>query len=845
MVKKAVAEEPRSPEPAQKSRKVANEGPQVGGVFRYTLITVFASMIAILVGAWLIQTQLMSKSIDKYGSQMATSYAYQYAGFFNQVFSQASRQLSGVAAAGSTVRAVASGDPAQMASAAETIAASLGSKSQVFLIAEQHSTSEIPLGFAAQNMAERARRGEEIKAEVIPFKENPLLLLAYSVRDQQRVIGVLLVGFDLNEISANLKIFDANSGYMSLVQRFEDSPEEQTVLSYGSASHQSSPFAQSVETIHPNLRIVFSLNPQLLANDTAQLYWIAIAAMILLVIASIFLAHLLLRRALFRNSSMLLQFAESLLRRAPTPAGIQFDIDVFQEVASSLSRVPAAGGSDGTRAPVPAARRTARVGSLDVEISGEDASLLDADDDTQASGGASQLPDEIFRAYDIRGVVGKTLTEDTVRLLGQAIGSEALDAGQQAIYVGRDGRLSGPQLVEALIQGLTSTGCRVINLGMVATPLVYFACNNSAVKSGVILTGSHNPADHNGLKIVINGETLADKRIQGLKERVLKRNFRTGKGAAETQDIAPKYVERIRDDIVLARPMKIVVDCGNGIAGATAPGLLSSLGCSVIPLFCDVDGHFPNHHPDPSKPDNLRDLIAKVTSEGADLGLAFDGDGDRIGVVTPQGNIIWPDRLMMLFAKDLLMRSPGADIIFDVKCTRDLAAVISQHGGRPVMWKTGHSLIKAKLKETGAALAGEMSGHIFFNDRWPGFDDAMYAAARLLEILSLEVAPADEVFAEFPSNISTPELHINVSEDSKFRLVEQLQKQGDFSGGSVNTIDGVRVDYPASWGLVRASNTTATLVCRFEGRSEADLEQVRTVFRDQLLRIDSALRIPF
>lgn len=845
MVKKTTAEDQQGTaaqdKPEKKAKKAVGSG--VGGILRFTLITVFASMVAILVGAWLIESRLMAAGVEKYGNQLATSYGNQYAGFFNQIFSQASRQLSGVASTGSTVRAVASGDPATLATTAETIAASLGNKSRVFLIGENTPTTDIPLGYAALDMVERARRGEEIKAEVIPLPDQPLLLLAYSVRNEtQRIIGVLLVGFDLNEISANLKIFDANNGYMTLTQRFDDVPEPQSVLAYGPESSKNSPYKASVETIHPNLSVSFSLNPQLLASDTSQLFWIAMAAMILLVIASIFVANLALRHALRRNASMLLQYAESLVRRAPKPAGIQFDIDIFDEVAQSLARI-AQSSPEAARplATTSTARRASSHDALDVDISDEDSAFADAAEPAARS----VVAEEIFRAYDIRGVVGKTLTEDTVRLIGKAIGSEALDHNQSAIYVGRDGRLSGPQLVEALIEGLASTGCRVINLGMVPTPLVYFACANGNVKSGVMLTGSHNPADHNGLKIVINGETLSEKRIQALKERIQKNNFRSGKGAAETLDIAPKYTERVRDDIVLARPMKIVVDCGNGIAGALAPQLLSSLGSTVIPLFCDVDGHFPNHHPDPSKPDNLRDLIATVAAEGADLGIAFDGDGDRIGVVTPQGTIIWPDRLMMLFAKDLLMRNPGADIIFDVKCTRDLATVISQNGGRPIMWRTGHSLIKAKLKETGAALAGEMSGHIFFNDRWPGFDDAIYAAARLLEILSLEVAPIDEVFAEFPTNMSTPELHINVAEDRKFKLIEQLQKQGDFAGGSINNIDGVRVDYPTSWGLVRASNTTATLVCRFEGKTEQDLEQVRTIFRDQLLKIEPGLRIQF
>ncbi len=856
MVKKAKVEEAadtskENAAPARESKgKPASGGSKVGGLFRFTLTTVLVCGIAVLLGAFAIQKYVLDAEEKAHGDRLAQVYAQQFSGYYNQIFTQASRQLGGIVATGNLAELLTSGDDARISTEAAAIAASLANKSQVFLIANASAVAGIPLGFAAQDMAERAFRGEAVNAEIIPLKEQPLLLLAYSVRDAaNQVVGVLLVGFDLNEVSTNLKVFEASAGLMTLRQSFADTAEPQAVMSYGNASLAASPYVTEAATLHPNLKVQFALNPQIVAAQTGMTFMIVVGVMLLLVFASIVLTNLLLRRALRRNGSMLLQYAESLLKRAPIPVGIQFDVDVFDDIAQSLNRTARGGGAEQPANGGGAARRVARADVLDVDISAEDSSLLGGGGDHGTHGAAAapaiSIAPEIFRAYDIRGVVGKSLTDDTMRLLGQAIGSEALDRRQQAIYVGRDGRLSGPQLLEALIQGITSTGCRVVNLGMVPTPLVYFAAATTGIKSGVMLTGSHNPPDYNGLKIVIDGETLADQRIQGLRQRIEKREFRSGNGSAESLDIAPKYLERVRDDIVLARPMKIVVDCGNGVAGAIAPQLLSGIGCQVIPLFCDVDGHFPNHHPDPSKPENLNDLVAKVLSEKADIGLAFDGDGDRIGVVTPQGNVIWPDRLMMLYAKDLLMRSPGADIIFDVKCTRDLASVISQNGGRPVMWRTGHSLIKAKLKETGAALAGEMSGHIFFNDRWYGFDDALYSAARLLEILSLEVAGADEVFAEFPINVSTPELNINVSEDAKFRIVEALQKQGNFGNGSVSTIDGVRVDYPEAWGLVRASNTSPVLVARFEGRTAEDLETVRTLFREQLLKVEPSLRIPF
>ncbi|WP_218568612.1 phosphomannomutase/phosphoglucomutase [Pseudomonas sp. 2FG] len=458
---------------------------------------------------------------------------------------------------------------------------------------------------------------------------------------------------------------------------------------------------------------------------------------------------------------------------------------------------------------------------------------------------APNLPASIFRAYDIRGVVGDTLTPETAYWVGRAVGSESIACGEPNVSVGRDGRLSGPELVQSLIQGLLESGCQVSDIGMVPTPALYYAANVLAGKSGVMLTGSHNPPDYNGFKIVVAGDTLANEQIQALRQRIETNDLASGMGSVEQVEILERYFKQIRDDIALAKPLKVVVDCGNGAAGVIAPQLIEALGCSVIPLFCDVDGNFPNHHPDPGKPENLVDLIAKVKEENADLGLAFDGDGDRVGVVTNTGTIVYPDRLMMLFAKDVVSRNPGADIIFDVKCTRRLGALISGYGGRPVMWKTGHSLIKKKMKETGALLAGEMSGHIFFKERWFGFDDGIYSAARLLEILSQDKRDAEQVFAAFPSDLSTPEINITVTEESKFSIIDALQRDGHWGEGSITTLDGVRVDYPKGWGLVRASNTTPVLVLRFEADSAEELQRIQEVFRAQLYTVAPALNLPF
>lgn len=455
----------------------------------------------------------------------------------------------------------------------------------------------------------------------------------------------------------------------------------------------------------------------------------------------------------------------------------------------------------------------------------------------------SSVPDSIFRAYDIRGVVGDSLTPAVVYHIGRAIGSEAAAAGQSHVIVAMDGRISGPDMSGALMRGLQESGRNVLDIGMVPTPVLYYATHILESQTGVMVTGSHNPADYNGFKIVIDGKTLAGEDIQRLLQRIKTQDYSSGQGGHQKLSVSSNYLERITEDIALAKPLKVVVDSGNGVAGKLGPKLMTSLGCETTELFCEIDGTFPNHHPDPGKPENLQDLIAKVKEVGADIGLAFDGDGDRVGVVTPNGKIIYPDRLLMLFALDVIKRNPGAEIIYDVKCSRLLQPMLENVGGKPTMWKTGHSLIKAKMQETGAALAGEMSGHIFFKERWYGFDDGLYGAARLLEILAEDGRDADTIFAEIPEDISTPEINIKVTDEGKFEIISKLQAI-EYPGGNVSTIDGVRVDYPDGWGLVRASNTTPMLVLRFEAETQEALDRIRDQFQTNLHSVSADLTIP-
>jgi len=445
------------------------------------------------------------------------------------------------------------------------------------------------------------------------------------------------------------------------------------------------------------------------------------------------------------------------------------------------------------------------------------------------------ISSSIFKAYDIRGIVEKELTPEVVKLIGMAIGSESIAQGERGIVVGRDGRLTGPMLSESLISGLIESGCHVVDIGMVPTPLVYFATYTKGASSGVMVTGSHNPPEYNGFKIMIAGETLAADKIQNLYSRIVNQQFSSGSGSSTSINIDQDYMDTIKSDIVLERELNIVVDCGNGIAGNIAPKLFESLGAKVTKLFCLVDGRFPNHHPDPSNPENLEDLIKEVIDTGADLGLAFDGDGDRLGLVDNNGNVIWDDQQMILYARDVLSRKPGAKIIFDVKCSSLLPKDISEHGGEPIMSRTGHSFIKNKLKETDAELGGEMSGHIFFKDRWYGFDDALYTAARLLEIISKTDKTCAEIFAELPSGVSTPEINIHFDKQGQqYDAMEALSNSIDFPGSEINTLDGVRVDYENCWGLVRASNTTPCLVLRFEGSDKEALNSIKSQFKDWL-----------
>ena len=455
------------------------------------------------------------------------------------------------------------------------------------------------------------------------------------------------------------------------------------------------------------------------------------------------------------------------------------------------------------------------------------------------------ITEDIFRAYDIRGIVETALTPDAVQQIGQAFATEALSQNQKTVVIGRDGRLSSPELAKRLSEGLRAGGCDVIDIGMVPTPVLYYATHKLKTGTGIMVTGSHNPPQYNGLKMLIAGNTLFGDSIKALYHSIIENKLNTGTGTHSEQNVIPDYLDTIVNDIKLEKPLNIAVDCGNGVAGVLATELFTRLGCNVTELFCDVDGNFPNHHPDPSKPENLVDMQNAMKQNALDIGLAFDGDGDRVGILDDKQNILWADRQMMLYSADVLKRKPGALIIFDIKSTSNLGSYIKDLGGDPLMWKTGHSFIKAKMKETGAELAGEMSGHIFFKERWFGFDDGLYSGARMLEIISQSDESTSTIFEALPDSFNTPELQIDFEEGEHYKFMEKFIANANFDNAETMTIDGIRVNYAEGWGLIRPSNTTPCLVLRFEANDENTLNDIKNIFKTQLLAVDSDLKLPF
>ena len=859
------------------------------GIWTGALIIIGLSVAGLLVSAGVLWLQLVKDTNATHAAAITEAAAARYAALVDSRVAGLRTELGAMASAPDTVAALTSGDPARMAAASRRLTGLLAHAERMEIIpaggARVDLDAAVPISYAAVDVIQRAETQPFVGPDGVKLDgQNSRFYAAHPIIDGGGVAGVLFAALSAEYLLEPIRLFGDVPGRMTLEQRFEGT-EPVTLLQWGEVDGDAE--ARVVQdTRLPHWRVALEPDPAAIAPVAGATDLLtALAAALGLMLAGVLFAFSSLSRKLRHDSGVLLEQASNAIRgRRLQPQ--RYQLNAFHDMAREIGRMarpgrdvdderPAAAGpaarSAGTRGPAkqpeePDQERDEVADLLDDEPDkdrkaggrarrGDDDFLevssagsardnfgIEVTEDTSPLAMGLELAPEIFRSYDIRGITTQDLTEEVVYWIGRAFAAEARDAGRQRVAVGRDGRHSSAPLRDALSRGLTEGGVDVLDIGQVPTPVLYFATHVLDTGTGIMITGSHNPPEYNGLKMMIAGVTLAEERIQALRARIEENRLSEGDGDIETVDVAGQYLDRIVDDVVVAQPLKVVVDCGNGVAGNLAPTLISQLGCEVVPLYCDVDGDFPNHHPDPAEPENLEDLITVVKAEKADLGLAFDGDGDRVGVVTASGEIIWPDKLLMLYAQDIVARNPGADIIYDVKCSRHLNSLIADLGGRPIMWKTGHSHIKAKIKETGALLAGEFSGHICFGERWYGFDDALYSAARLLEILGATEASADELFAQFPITYSTPELKIRTTEQAKFEVIQRLAIDGDFSGGTITTIDGVRVDYPDGWGLIRASNTSPVLSLRFEADGQASLDRIQDVFQAQLATIDPELK---
>ncbi|MFT5560229.1 MAG: phosphomannomutase/phosphoglucomutase [Sulfitobacter sp.] len=701
-----------------------------------------------------------------------------------------------------------------------------------------------PFTYTSLDLVNKAEQGETVYPEAINANGRWVIGLAAPIKppSSDAIRGTLMVYLDtaalLDEISEEIQ------GSVTIIQAF-NSNQQTEFLQAGEGTGD----ILERDLINKVWKLQFQPSEALSNASIGNVvtFSIPLVGFLLIAFGAVFIGIKKIIATLQSDTTLLQNQMADAINGTFSPSE-NFELSEFVELDLTLARL---GKKEGEKKEVKPLNVTAKPkavvqpDAIDVEVD-EDGGYLEGSEEEEHEF-KNETKEEaidvsgIFRAYDIRGVVGQTLTNEVAYRIGQAIGSEADSLGETKLVVGADGRLSSPDIVGALIDGLISTGREVINIGFVPTPLLYYATHNSEATSGVMVTGSHNPADHNGMKIVLAGQALMGDGIQKLFTRYQDQDFVAGDGDVTEIDIREDYMDAITDDVVVAQPLKVVVDCGNGIAGDILPTLLGNLGCDVVEMYCDVDGNFPNHHPDPTVPANLEDLIITVRSEEADLGIALDGDGDRLVAVTAEGEIVWPDRLLMLFAKDVVSRNPGSDVVYDVKCTRHLNSVISGFGGRPVMCRSGHSYIKAKMKETDAILGGEMSGHICFKERWFGFDDGLYSTARLLEIVGSQSEGLSELLEQFPASISTPEIKIPVTESHKFDIVAKLIESADFGDATMTNIDGLRVDFAEGWGLVRASNTTACLTLRFEADDNASLEDIQNLFREKLKEVQASL----
>ena len=809
----------RPPKPSEGS-KTPKHRRQPSKAFQYSIPFVGVALI-ISVGlaywgheTWVLKNRTLQLSV------LSQEHARITAGAVANRIQDYQKQLAVFAQQADVAAALASRAPQTITTLEQRFQSLIESATQVRALPVNTATAPLgqhTLGFAELDMVSRAEKREEVLPEAAKQGDQWIVNLVAAVPAETTapVYGTLLLTLPIEVLQPALSRGNQGLGRAQLQQSFNN--RQVTRLLSSGTGDAGDP--QTIDIASSYWQVEFTPSQQLWQQTHVNLIlplglWLG--STLLSLILAIYLGGRVGR------SKQASRASGSIAGRQPVDDILDVTISDEDEALFGLGK-----GNEKTSAPA-------------ISKPAQQSSQQPA----KARARHSDIPEVIFRAYDIRGLAETEISPQLAQKIGQALGSEALDHKQQALVVARDARTHSPLLAEYLVRGILSTGCNVINIGTVPTPLMYFATETlSQTQSGVMVTASHSAAEYNGFKVVITGKSRSADDIQNIRKRILTRNFSSGRGTEEHLDIARQYRDAIATDLALAGDVHVVVDAGNGVAGTVAPLLFEQLGCRVTPLYCDLDGTFPNHEPDPSIADNLRDLVAKVQAEQADIGVAFDGDGDRLTVVTPKGDIIWADRLLMLFAKDIVARNPGADVVFDVKSTRQLDKAITRFGGRPIMWKTGHAPMRAKMLESGALVGGEFSGHIFIKDRWYGFDDGIYAAARLIEIMSARGEDLDSIFAEFPPAIITPEVLIAVAEDKKFAIVRQLIETGDFGDAKLTTLDGLRADFPSGWGLVRASNTSANLTLRFEADTEAELQRIIDLFAGELRKVNPDIKL--
>ena len=839
------------------NRNVDQAASQAGGgkggraLIVYLLPTLLVG-IALMVVVALFAQQAIQSGASRSARATAQSVSEAVAARLAGVVTARRDLLALVLSEGRAAAALSSGDPSAIKAEEAVIQQRVAGLLQVRLLPRDASQPDpagaAPLGYAGLDLLRRTvDSGRPSAAEIHQIKSGaPYLAMALPVNVADGNAGVLFAAWDMRFLVGLLEQSPAFQGRLQLVQGGDGG----YVLAKGPGGQDGPLTEGAVEVPDSIWKVSYGTDPDTGGMGGLLTMASVVAAGGLALLLSVFLQWRALARDLRADMGTLVNLGEAILRREngaarqAQVASTRDAIALLSQYARESREMPATAAAPAVRRAVPmAGLPESRTQGMEVEeLDSDPAELLAA---RPRKAPKIDIPDTLFRAYDVRGVVGQALTGPFAELLGQAVATLVQEQGGHRVAVARDARPSSPQLAEALVRGLNAGGCDVLDIGQAPTPLLYFAMHTQPVQAGVVVTGSHNPADYNGFKIVIGDRVLDGDELLALRRRMLEGVFSQGNGSIERVDLVAEYVEAVVREVQLARPLKVVVDAGNGVAGDLAVATLEALGCEVVPLFCEPDGSFPNHHPDPSQPDNLASLMLEVQAQDADIGIALDGDGDRLGVIDNTGANVWPDSILMLLAADILGRHPGVDILYDVKSSRHLASFILGHGGRPIMWKSGHSRMRAKMLETGALLGGEFSGHLFIKERWFGFDDAVYAAVRVLELLALEPRGASELFAELPSSPSTPEYHLMLEEGQSRELMRALDAHKVFDDARLVELDGLRVEFGSGWGLIRPSNTTPSLTFRFEADDERSLEEIKSRFRDLLRRVAPDMQAPF